>query len=74
MGALRKVQGVGVRERTEVRDGVEFRVTTLRPDPRSTPSATRERTLFQSLSTGQKKAHIEARIAKAKRKRRKRKR
>jgi hypothetical protein len=61
-----------VKERIEIRDGVEFRVVTLRPDPRSTPSATRERTLFQALSTGQKKAHIQARIAKAKKRRRKR--
>jgi len=61
-------------KRVEIRDGREFVVTTLRPDPRSTPSKTRERTLFQSLSSAQKRAHIRQSIAASKKKKRRRRR
>jgi len=57
----------------EIIDGREFVVTHLPPDKRSTPSATKKRTLFQSLPSGSKHAVIRARIAQAK-KRKKRKR
>jgi hypothetical protein len=61
-------------ERTEIRDGKEFTVTTLPADYRLTPSKSRERSLFQALSTGEKQRYIRDRIKQAKRKRGKRRR
>lgn len=59
-----------MKQRVEIRDGREYVVTTLPPDRRSTPSATRKRTLWNALSGPQKAAHIRKRKAAAAKKRR----
>jgi hypothetical protein len=60
-----------VKARVEVDEhGREWTITTLPPDKRLTPSATKKRQLFAALSSGQKREHIESRIRAAKRRRR----
>jgi hypothetical protein len=64
------------RQRTEVIDGVEYTVTTLPQDERLTPSKTKRRQLFASLSHQEKQAVLagKKRIAREKRKKKRRKR
>ena len=65
------------RERTEIRDGVEYHVTVLPQDPRLTPSASKKRAMWASLSPGERARFFREAKAKAsakrKRKRRRRK-
>ena len=61
-----------MKEWTEEKDGQEFKVVRLPQDSRLTPSATKARTLFQALSTRDKKAYIRERIRRSRQRKRKR--
>ncbi len=64
-----------LKERTEIIDGKEYKVTTLPSDPRLRPSAVKRRTLWNSLSSREKKRYLAEvrRKARAKRRRKRKK-
>jgi hypothetical protein len=63
-----------VSQRVEIRDGVEYRVTTLPSDKRLGAAASRKRAVFASLSAGEKREFIRARIRESKKRKRRRRR
>lgn len=60
--------------RTEVIEGKEFRVVALPPDVRLQPARAKKRTLWNSLSSVEKKAFLEAKRREAQKKRKRQRR
>jgi hypothetical protein len=63
-----------MKERIEIIDGREYKVTTLPSDPRLQPARTKKRQLWNSLSAKQKKRYLAEKRAAARKKRKRRRR